>query len=57
MEVVLIDNPELAPDGIGEPVIVAVGPAIANAIFDATGARLLRFPMTPARVKEAFSRV
>jgi isoquinoline 1-oxidoreductase len=57
MEVVLIDNPELAPDGIGEPPIIAVGPAIANAIFDATGARLLQLPMTPPRVKEALSRV
>jgi isoquinoline 1-oxidoreductase len=57
MEVVLIDNPELAPDGIGEPPIVAVGPAIANAIFDATGARLLQLPMTPARVKEALSSI
>jgi CO/xanthine dehydrogenase Mo-binding subunit len=56
IEVVLIDNPELAPDGIGEPPIIAVGPAIANAIYDAVGVRLLQLPMTPARVKEALSR-
>ena len=57
LEVILIDNPELAPDGIGEPPIISVGAAIANAIYDATGARLLQLPMTPARVKEALSRV
>jgi CO/xanthine dehydrogenase Mo-binding subunit len=30
-----------------------MGGAIANAVFDATGARLFRLPMTPARVKAA----
>ena len=52
-EVVLVDNPELAPDGIAEPPIITLGAAIANAIYDATGARLFQLPMTPARVKEA----
>lgn len=52
-EVVLVDNPELAPDGIAEPPIITVGAAIANAIYDATGARLYQLPMTPARVMRA----
>jgi len=52
-EVVLVDNPELAPDGIAEPPIITLGAAIANAIYDATGARLHQLPMTPARVKQA----
>jgi CO/xanthine dehydrogenase Mo-binding subunit len=30
-----------------------MGAVIANAVFDATGARLLQLPMTPERVKEA----
>jgi CO/xanthine dehydrogenase Mo-binding subunit len=30
--------------------------ALGNAFFDATGMRLRRGPLTPARVKEAFSR-
>jgi CO/xanthine dehydrogenase Mo-binding subunit len=30
-----------------------MGAAIANAVFDATGTRLFRLPMTPARVKTA----
>ena len=34
-------------------VSVCMGGVIANAIFDAVGARLRRLPMTPARVKEA----
>jgi nicotinate dehydrogenase subunit B len=36
--------------GAGEPGSAAVAPAIANALFDATGARLREAPMTPARV-------
>jgi nicotinate dehydrogenase subunit B len=53
IEAVLIDNPELAPDGIAEPPIITMGAAIANAIHDATGVRLFQLPMTPDRVKEA----
>jgi len=53
MEVVLVDNPELAPDGIAEPPIITLGAAIANAIYDVTGARLFQLPMTPARVLQA----
>jgi CO/xanthine dehydrogenase Mo-binding subunit len=30
-----------------------MGAVIANAIYDATGARLLQLPMTPVRVLEA----
>jgi nicotinate dehydrogenase subunit B len=33
-----------------------VGAMIANAVFDACGARLLRLPMTPERVKEALQK-
>ena len=56
LEAVLIDAPDIPAQGGGEPAIVPVGGAIANAIFDATGARLFRMPMTPARVKEALAR-
>ena len=51
IETILVKNDELAPKGGGEPAIVPVGGAVANAIFDATGARLYQFPMTPERVK------
>jgi CO/xanthine dehydrogenase Mo-binding subunit len=36
--------------GIGEPAMVATAPAIANAVYDATGARITRLPLTPERV-------
>jgi isoquinoline 1-oxidoreductase len=55
IEVVLVSNDALAPQGAGEPPIVTTGAAIANAIFDATGARLFRLPMTPSRVKQALA--
>lgn len=55
IETVLVRNDALAPRSGGEPAIVPVGAAIANAVFDATGARLLEMPMTPPRVKEALS--
>ena len=53
IEAILVRNDELAPQGGGEPPIVTTGAALANAIFDATGARLNRLPMTPARVRAA----
>ncbi len=53
IETVLVKNDALTPQGGGEPAIVPMGAAIANAVFDATGARLFRLPMTPARVKAA----
>ena len=37
-------------EGIGEPPIVGIAPAIANAVAKATGVRLRRLPMTPERV-------
>jgi len=56
MEVVLVDNRQFPPDGMGEPPIITMGSVIANAIHDATGARLLQLPMTPERVKAALKR-
>ena len=57
IEVVLVPNDGLDPQGGGEPGIINVGAVIANAIFDATGARLRHLPMTPARVLEAIRKV
>jgi len=47
IETVILDRKDQAPQGGGEPAIVPVGAVIANAVFDATGARLYRMPMTP----------
>jgi len=53
VEVVLLNHPEIAPSGAGEPSSRPTAAAIANAIFDATGARVRRAPLTAARVKAA----
>jgi len=45
----------LAPQGGGEPPITTTGAVIANAVFDATGARLYRLPMTADRVRLAIA--
>jgi nicotinate dehydrogenase subunit B len=50
LDIVLINRPEMAPLGAGEPSIVPIPAAIANAIFDATGVRLREAPFTPKRV-------
>jgi isoquinoline 1-oxidoreductase len=55
IEAFLVKNDALSPQGGGEPAIVPVGAAIANAICDATGARLFQMPMTPERVKKAIA--
>jgi CO/xanthine dehydrogenase Mo-binding subunit len=57
------DHPEVTPivvqrldqpsTGAGEEVIGAAVGAIANAVFDAIGVRLRRYPMTPDRVRAA----
>jgi hypothetical protein len=55
VNVVLINRPDIAPTGAGEPSIRPVAAAIANAIFDATGVRIRRVPFSPERVKSALS--
>jgi CO/xanthine dehydrogenase Mo-binding subunit len=56
IETILIENRETPASGCGEPPIVTTGAVVANAIFDATGARLRQLPMTPARLKAALLR-
>ena len=53
IETILVDNPGLEPQGGGEPPIVNMGAVVANAVFDVTGARLYRLPITAARLKAA----
>lgn len=53
LDCVIMDRQDQAPQGGGEPAIIAVGAAVGNAIFNATGARLFRVPFTPERVLEA----
>lgn len=57
IDCVILDRMEKPPKGGGEPAIIAVGGVVANAIYDATGARLYRMPFTPSRVLEALKKV
>ncbi len=52
----LIDRPAEKPWGAGEPTAAVVPAAIANAIFDATGARLRSVPFTPDKVLAALQK-
>ncbi|MBI3683446.1 MAG: xanthine dehydrogenase family protein molybdopterin-binding subunit [Acidobacteria bacterium] len=50
VETVLVNRPDQPHMGAGECTITTVAAAIANAVFDATGARLRQIPFIPARV-------
>ena len=52
----LIDRPTEKPWGAGEPTAAVVPSAIANAIYDATGARLRSVPFTPEKVRGALEK-
>jgi CO/xanthine dehydrogenase Mo-binding subunit len=55
IDVVLIDRPEQPPLGAGEASIRMVAASINNAVFEATGIRFRRAPLTPERIRGAFS--
>ena len=49
----ILKNDDLAPQGCGEPAIVPVGAAVANALFDLEGVRVFQMPLTAERIKAA----
>ena len=53
VDVYVIDRPEQAFLGTGEAAQGPTAAALANAVADATGARIRDLPLTPARVKAA----
>jgi CO/xanthine dehydrogenase Mo-binding subunit len=55
VDVILLDRPDLPLLGAGEAATVPVAAALGNAVFDATGVRLRRAPLTPERVKAALT--
>lgn len=57
IETVILKADDSPPQGGGEPAIIVMGGVLANAVYDATGARLLELPMTPDRVKKALAAV
>jgi len=56
IECVFIDDMDADPQGGGEPAIICVGGAIANAVFDASGARVNRMPISPQRILNALQK-
>ena len=53
IDIELIDRPTEPSLGAGEAATSPIAPAIANAIFDATGSRVREVPFTPDRVRAA----
>jgi nicotinate dehydrogenase subunit B len=51
LETVLVDRKDLPSAGAGESPIVALAPAVGNAIYDATGVRRRSLPMAPRGLK------
>ena len=52
LDISFVDSNEV-PVGLGEPATTVIAPAIANAIFAATGARVTHIPITPEAVLAA----
>ena len=53
IEAVLLDRKDIPSAGAGETPIMAIAPAVGNALFDATGVRLNNLPMVPNGFHEA----
>lgn len=56
IETMILEKVNEPPQGGGEPAIITVGAAIANAIYDAAGIRLNQLPITPERIKAALEK-
>lgn len=54
LDIAFIPSEEV-PTGLGEPATTVVGPAIGNAIFAATGARVRHLPIRPAAILAALA--
>lgn len=54
---IIVENPHatgpFGAKGVGETGIIAIAPAIANAVRDAVGVRITRLPLSPERVLDA----
>jgi len=57
MEVILVEKPDpvgpFGAKGVGESAVVAVAPAIANAIYNAIGVQVTELPITPEKILKA----
>ncbi len=54
VEAVIVEDPDPAgpygAKGIGEPGLVSIAPAVANAVYDAIGVRITDLPITPEKI-------
>ena len=55
IDIVLINRPEVKSSGAGEGAIRTVAASLNNALYEATGVRIYRAPLTPQRVKAALN--
>ncbi len=55
IEIVTLNRPDLPPGGAGEPSHVTVPAAVANAVFNATGVRIRRLPLSPDYVRQVLA--
>jgi xanthine dehydrogenase YagR molybdenum-binding subunit len=53
IDITLMDQPERGVIGLGEPPVISTAAAIANAVSNATGARIRKLPVTPDTVLTA----
>lgn len=57
IEVILVEKPDpkgpFGAKAVGESAVVAIAPAIANAIYDAVGVRIADLPVTPEKILKA----
>jgi isoquinoline 1-oxidoreductase len=53
LDIELLDRPDIPSAGGGETPIIAIAPAVANAVFHATGVRLRALPLRSALLKQA----
>jgi CO/xanthine dehydrogenase Mo-binding subunit len=60
IEALIVEEPDdegpFGARGIGEPPILAMAPAIANAIYDAVGVRITSLPITAEKIRQALRR-
>ncbi len=56
IETAFVDAMDQPPQGGGEPAIICIGAAVANAVFEACGARVFQLPVTPERILAALNK-